>query len=124
MHLRSQRDGDSLEVELAGSWRGADLPAIEAEIAATPLTGTRRVIVTVPDSVSLDLAGAWRLREWQRAAEAAGTAFEYAGAAPGQIELIDSSLGGKKHPLPPTSSESTFEPVTALGRQVTRRIQA
>jgi phospholipid/cholesterol/gamma-HCH transport system permease protein len=124
MYLRSQRDGDSLEVELAGSWRGSDLPAIEAELAATPLAGMRRVVVTVPESVPLDLAGAWRLRKWQREAETAGLAFEYTGAPPGQIELIDASLGGKKHPLPPTSSESAFEPVTALGRQVTRRIQA
>src|SRR5262245_39776057 len=33
MHLSVERDGDELEVELAGNWRGADLPAIDAELA-------------------------------------------------------------------------------------------
>ena len=49
---------------------------------------------------------------------------EFAGAPPGQLELIDSTLAGKVHAHPPSSSEPSFEPVTALGRHVTRRVQA
>ncbi len=125
MYLRSERNGDSLEIELAGSWRGPDLPAIEAELGATSLAGARRVVVTIPADVQLDLAGAWALRGWLKQAESAGASIEYPGGKPGQVELIETSLPkGKKHPLPPTSSESSFEPVSALGKQVTRRIRA
>jgi phospholipid/cholesterol/gamma-HCH transport system permease protein len=121
MHLSLQRDGDSLEVELAGSWRGADLPAIDAELAAHSYAGARRLVVTVPESVELDLAGAWRLRAWLKSAEDAGLTVEFAGSAPGQIELIDSTLAGKARPHPRSSSEPTFEPVSALGRIVATR---
>src|SRR6478736_4940024 len=124
MHLSAQRDGDKLEVELAGSWRGIDLPAIDAELAAVPLAGVRLLRIAVPESLELDLAGAWTLRDWLHSAETAGAAVEFAGARPGQLELIDSTLAGKVHAHPPSSSEPSFEPVTSLGRHVTRRVQA
>jgi phospholipid/cholesterol/gamma-HCH transport system permease protein len=121
MFFSQQRDGETLEVELAGSWRGSELPAIDAEIAAVPLAGLRELRVTVPDGLEMDLAGAWRLRDWLEAAGKSGISVQFAGQKPGQIELIDSTLAGKVHAQPPTSSESRFEPVSALGRQVTRR---
>jgi phospholipid/cholesterol/gamma-HCH transport system permease protein len=123
MHLSAQRDGEKLEVELAGSWRGTNLPAVDAEIAALPLAGIRTLRITVPESLELDLAGAWTLRELAKAAEAAGASVEFAGPLPGQLELIDSTLAGKVHATPGSSSESTFEPVSDLGRIVTRRVQ-
>ena len=70
----------------------------------------------------MDLAGAWRLREWMKAAEKAGLGVEFAGAAPGQLELIDSTLEGKRT-TPRSSSESEFQPVSRLGRLVLRRWQ-
>ncbi|MBC8025723.1 MAG: ABC transporter permease [Steroidobacteraceae bacterium] len=123
MYLKLQRDGETIEAELAGSWRGADLPAIDEELAAQSFDGARRIVVNVPDSVTLDIAGAWRLREWLKEAEKAGAAVEFAGAPPSQLELIDATPGKKRRTTPASSSESTFEPVTALGKQVTRRIQ-
>jgi phospholipid/cholesterol/gamma-HCH transport system permease protein len=124
MYLSAQRDGDKLEVELAGSWRGIDLPAIDAELASVSLGGVRELHVVVPAALPLDLAGAWTLRRWLHAAQEAGATVAFAGSPPGQLELIDSTLAGKVHANPPSSSEPSFEPVTALGRQVTRRVQA
>jgi len=124
MHLSLERDGAKLEVELAGSWRGADLPAIEAELAAIPLPGVRELKIAMSDSLELDLAGAWALREWTQAAEAAGATVEFEGERPGQLELIESTLTGKVHQWPATSSEPSFEPVSALGRHVTRRVRS
>jgi phospholipid/cholesterol/gamma-HCH transport system permease protein len=121
MHLSQRRQGDNLEVELSGSWRGRELPAIDAEIAAIPLAGAGALVVSIPQDLDMDLAGAWRLRGWLESAERAGISVQYAGARPGQIELIDATLAGKTHPVPPTSSESKFEPVTTLGRIVARR---
>jgi phospholipid/cholesterol/gamma-HCH transport system permease protein len=121
MYLNTRRNGDTLEVELAGNWLGAELPAIDAELSGVSFSGARLVRVRVPDSVPLDLAGAWRLREWKKAAEDAGLGFEFADGEPGQLALIESTLAGKIRIHPPSSSESTFEPVSRLGRQVWRR---
>lgn len=121
MHLSPRRDGDNLEIELSGSWRGTDLPAIEAELGALPLAGVAMLRVQVPPTVSMDLAGAWQLHEWLEQAKRAGATVEFTGPRPGQIDLIDATLAGRVHAAPPTSSEPSFEPVSALGRHVTRR---
>jgi phospholipid/cholesterol/gamma-HCH transport system permease protein len=121
MHLSQRRNGDNLEVELSGSWRGSEMPAIDAEIAAVPLSGARSLRVLLPDFLDMDLAGAWRLRDWLEEAGRAGVAVQFDGRKPGQLDLIDATLAGKVHVTPPTSSEPRFEPVSALGRQVTRR---
>jgi phospholipid/cholesterol/gamma-HCH transport system permease protein len=71
----------------------------------------------------MDLAGAWRLREWLKAAEKDGLSVEFSGNEPGQLELIESTIQHKRT-TPPSSSESEFEPVTRLGRQVIRRWQS
>ena len=64
MYLSHRRDGDNLEVELAGSWRGADLPGIEAELGDISADGVRELRISIPQGLDMDLAGAWRLREW------------------------------------------------------------
>jgi phospholipid/cholesterol/gamma-HCH transport system permease protein len=121
MYLSHRRNGEQLDVELSGDWRGRDLPAIDAELEALSLEGIGTLSIRVPDGTGMDLAGAWRLRDWAEAAERGGTRVLFEGARPGQIELIDATLAGKRQPIPSSSSESTFEPVSALGRQVTRR---
>jgi phospholipid/cholesterol/gamma-HCH transport system permease protein len=121
VYLNVSRHEDILDVELAGHWRGADLPAITAELAALSLDGASVVRVRVPESVRLDLAGAWRLHEWTQAAAGAGAEVSFEGKPPGQIALIESTLKGG-HVAPQSSSEPEFEPVSALGRQVTRRV--
>ena len=121
MYLNIRRQGDIVEAELAGSWRGADLPAIDAELGVLSLAGAGTLRISVPGAVPLDLAGAWRLREWLKAAEAAGLTVEFAGTAPGQLALIESTLAGNVRAEPASSSESDFQPVSRLGRQVWRR---
>jgi len=123
-YLNLRRNGDNLEAELAGTWRGAELPAIDAELAAKSFAGASSLRVNIPATVQLDLAGAWRLRAWLKTAQDAGLEVAFEGERPAQLELIEETLGGKMHLTPPSSSEPTFEPVSALGRHVTRRIQA
>ncbi len=123
MHLRQQRDGDVLEAELSGEWRGVDMPAIEAELATVSFDGARTLRVTVPASVAIDLAGAWRLREWLEAARHAGLEVEFTGDTPRQLSLIDATARGAVRVTPPSSSEPAFQPVSALGRHVVHRWQ-
>ncbi len=121
MYLSPRRNGEQLEVELSGSWRGSDLPAIDAELEALSLAGVGTLSIRIPEGQAMDLAGAWRLRDWAEAAERGGVQVQFEGGKPGQVELIDATLAGKRQPIPSSSSESQFEPVSALGRQVTRR---
>jgi len=123
MYLNTRRDGDTVEAELAGNWRGGDLPAIDAEIEGISLSDAGTLRVTVPEGLEMDLAGAWRLREWLKAAEKDGLSVEFSGNEPGQLELIESTIQHKRT-TPASSSESEFEPVTRLGRQVIRRWQS
>jgi phospholipid/cholesterol/gamma-HCH transport system permease protein len=122
MYINVRRQGDTLDAELSGRWRAAELTAIEAELAAQSLAGVRMLRLSVPADLQLDLAGAWQLRQWMRAAEKAGATVEFAGAEPAQLALIESTHTGKLRTEPRSSSEPTFEPVSALGRQVTRRL--
>lgn len=124
MYLNLRRHDDTLQAELAGSWRGVDMPGIDAELAGLSFAGASELRVRAPETVPLDLAGAWRLREWLKEAEGAGLSVAFVGQAPSQIELIESTLAGKVRATPPTSSESAFEPVSALGKQVARRLQS
>ncbi len=124
MYLSHRRDGDNLEVELAGSWRGADLPAIEAELAGVSADGVRELRISISPGLDMDRAGAGRLREWLDEAARRGAEVRFEGARPGQVELVETTLVGKRPGLPPSSSESKFEPVSALGRQVARRLDS
>jgi hypothetical protein len=98
MHLSAQRDGANLRVELAGTWRGTELPAIEAELAATPVANVDKVMVTVPETLELDLAGAWALRQWLKAAETAGAAVEFVGQRPARAHRIHACRESPRHP--------------------------
>jgi hypothetical protein len=109
MHLTAQRDGNNLDVELAGTWRGTDLPAIDAEIAAVSLDGVGALRITVPESLELDLAGAWTLRQWTKAAEKNGVSVEF--AAPCRGSSSSSTTVAASARAPASSSEPTFEPV-------------
>jgi phospholipid/cholesterol/gamma-HCH transport system permease protein len=119
MHLHAERNGGNLDVELAGHWRGAELPEIDAELVALSLEGASALRITIPDGVTLDLAGAWRLREWVKSAEQAGMSVEFVGGEPGQVGLITATLSGKSRPIP--ASEQMFQPVSTIGRHVARR---
>jgi phospholipid/cholesterol/gamma-HCH transport system permease protein len=121
MVLHSHRNGDTLEIELAGSWRGPDMPVLEAELGAVSLSDARRLLITVPPDVPLDLAGAWRLGQWLDTAREQGIAVEFVGAPPGQLALIETTRTGTPHPSPRSSSEPQFEAVSALGRRVVSR---
>jgi len=121
MFFTQKRDGATLEVETDGRWRGSELPALDAAIAAVDLAGVSHLRFVIPEGQDMDLAGAWRLREWQKTAEHAGIEVEFPGGEPGQLSLISATLAGKARAIPMSSSEPQFQPVSKLGRHVARR---
>jgi phospholipid/cholesterol/gamma-HCH transport system permease protein len=123
MYCVSRRVGDALELDLQGEWRAANLAAIDAELAALDWQAARAVSLTAGGAGLLDLSGAWKLRELLVKARAAGVAIDWRDAEPELLKLVERTLTASEHPVPPPSSESSFEPVTAIGRRVVRRLE-
>lgn len=92
--LEVRRSGEALELELTGEWRALHFADIDAALSAVPLSGVSRVEISTARVDLLDLSGAWRLREFMRAAAAAGAQVAFKGAPPDQLRLIDETLKG------------------------------
>src|ERR1700761_4561669 len=99
-YLAVRRAEQSLEIDLTGEWRALELPRIDAALAAVDLTNTRRVVIRTEGLASLDLSGAWRLRDFLQQLRQAGTDVEFQGPQPDQLRLVDTTLKGEA-PLPP-----------------------
>ncbi len=119
MYLESRRTAQGLELDLTGSWRIADLPALERELAAVPVDGGGSALVSFSRLSTLDLSATLRLRDFLQRLRAAGWDVHFDGEPPGQLHLVDGALGdrasaGRFRPRPPEHDP----PVEALGRMV------
>jgi phospholipid/cholesterol/gamma-HCH transport system permease protein len=94
--LEVQRSDDQgLELELTGEWRALKIGAIDAALAALDFAGARHIEISTARLDALDLTGAWRLHEFIRQAQAAGTKIEFKGTPPDQLRLVDQTLKGE-----------------------------
>ena len=93
--LDVQRGEGSLELQLSGEWRALQLPAIDAALAALDFEGVRTVVIDTERVGTLDLSGAWRLRELLRRLAAQHIETTFRGAEPDQLRLIDKTLAGE-----------------------------
>lgn len=87
--LEQARTGDALTVRLNGAWRIENIVAIEAALTQLTQEGTRRVVVDTGSLESLDLSGAWLLRERLQALQGAGGRVEFAGEPPSQFAFLE-----------------------------------
>jgi phospholipid/cholesterol/gamma-HCH transport system permease protein len=125
MFIASRRSGSTLQVDLAGEWRAASLAAIDADAAALDLAGTTTVSLSA-SAASIDVSGAWRLRQLLGRWRASGASVEWRTPQPEILALVDRTLSDETlaHPVPAPSSESAFEPISTLGRHAVRRVEA
>jgi phospholipid/cholesterol/gamma-HCH transport system permease protein len=87
--LEQARTGDALTVRLNGTWRIENIVAIEAALAQLSQEGTRRLVVDTRSLDSLDLSGAWLLRERLQALQGEGGRIEFAGQPPSQFAFLE-----------------------------------
>jgi phospholipid/cholesterol/gamma-HCH transport system permease protein len=123
MSLEVRRTAAGLQLELAGQWGLWEVEAARAQLAAVDLVAVRDVEVSTRGVESLDLSGAWVLREFLQRARAAGAKVSFQGAPPDQLRLIDETLkepeaGGEAAPpaAPPAESGLLYD----VGRYAVR----
>ena len=93
MYCAAQRQSDRLELSLHGEWRAATLAAIQAELAAVPLSGAHRVQIRAADA-HFDLSVAWLLHDYLATAATGGVKAEFAGLVPPALALVERTLAG------------------------------
>lgn len=123
MFIVARRSADRLELELAGEWRALRLAEIAAELDTVRLDGARRVTVSTDHVASLDLSGAWQLRELIERLRSAGAEVTVHGPGADTLELIDDALADGSGIPTIDNGTAVAQPVQALGRQVVRRWQ-
>jgi phospholipid/cholesterol/gamma-HCH transport system permease protein len=124
--LRSEAQGATLRVDLLGEWRAAQLPALERQLEALPLSGMSGLEVHTAGATALDLSGAWLLHRLARRAEAAGAALHWADGLPEPVRLVQQTLGADEGAAASVESArqtaiAQAPPVAALGREVVER---
>jgi phospholipid/cholesterol/gamma-HCH transport system permease protein len=118
MLVEVRRTDQGLDIDLTGEWRALQLTQIDVELAGVDLSNAPRVSIGTQSLTSLDLSGAWRLREFVKKAHAAGAEVAFKAGPPDQLRLIDSTLKGDRptcdQPLP-VPHEHGLAPLTEAG---------
>ena len=99
-----------LQIDLTGEWGLRDVEAARAQLAAIDLKAVRAVEVSTRGLTSLDLSGAWALREFLKRVRAGGAAVSFQGAQPDQLRLIDETLTA-----PAASASAAAAPAVKAG---------
>ncbi len=124
--LRSDAQGATLRVELAGEWRAAQVPMLQPQIEALPLDGVRELAVHTAGAAALDLSGAWLLHRLERRVRAVGATLSWVDGLPEPVRLVGETLGDDDGAAASVeaarrSAGAEAPPVAALGREVVER---
>ena len=92
MAVEARRTAEGLQLDLTGEWDVWQFAQLAAQLAAVDLTATRQVLIDAQHLSTLDLSGAWALRQFVERARAAGVSVSYRGAPPDQLRLLDQTL--------------------------------
>jgi phospholipid/cholesterol/gamma-HCH transport system permease protein len=116
--LEQARTGDALTVRLNGAWRIENIVAIEAALAQLSQESTRRLVVDTRSLESLDLSGAWLLRERLQALQGEGGRIEFTGEPPSQFAFLEeiTAQQTEQAPAEPSPPRSWHDAVAWVGR--------
>jgi phospholipid/cholesterol/gamma-HCH transport system permease protein len=116
--LEQARTGDALTVRLNGAWRIENIVAIEAALAQLSQEGTRRLVVDTKSLESLDLSGAWLLRERLQALQGEGGRIEFVGEPPSQFAFLEeiTAQQTEQAAAEPEPSKSLRDAIAWVGR--------
>jgi phospholipid/cholesterol/gamma-HCH transport system permease protein len=92
MAVEVRRTAAGLQLDLTGEWGMREVAADRAQLAAIDLGAVHEVKVSTRGVDSLELSGAWALREFLQRARAAGVTVSFDGTPPDQLHLLDETL--------------------------------
>jgi phospholipid/cholesterol/gamma-HCH transport system permease protein len=92
MAVEVRRTAAGLQLDLTGEWGMREVEADRAQLEAIDLGAVHELRVSTRGVDSLELSGAWALREFLQRARAAGVAVSFEGRPPDQLRLLDETL--------------------------------
>jgi len=122
MAFEARRTAEGLQLDLTGEWDIWQFGQLAAQLGALDLTTTRQVRIDAQHVTTLDLSGAWALRQFVERARAAGVTVSYRGEPPDQLRLLDQTLKEIATAAPEAASAAAPEApagaLTTIGRYV------
>src|SRR5215469_2897248 len=109
MAVEVRRTAAGLQLDLTGEWGMREVEADRAQLEAIDLGAVHELRVSTRGVDSLELSGAWALREFLQRARAAGVAVSFEGRPPDQLRLLDETL--KETETATAAAPSTAAPV-------------
>src|SRR5215831_6102668 len=123
MAVEVRRTAAGLQLDLTGEWGIAEVEADRAQLAAVDLGAVHEVKVSTRGVGSLELSGAWALREFLQRARAAGVTVSFEGTPPAQLRLLDETLMAPEAdaaPQPSTAASGEHWLLYEVGRNAVR----
>ena len=122
-YFESQREGDRLDLKLAGEWRAPGIAAIRQAQQRLDMAGVKQVRFDVA-AADMDLAGTWLLNNIIRQFDAASIGVEFIGAEPRGLHVVREALEMESQARPPAMrTYQQSDPVERLGRTVVERLR-
>lgn len=121
MHYRLDRHDQTLRLTLEGEWTVRQVGAIGATLSSLSFEAVTQLDVASAQG-TLDLSGAWLLRDVLQRAERAGVTVVFVDPRPPALELVEQTLGPGDGPMF-VREERPLQPITALGKTVIDRWQ-
>src|SRR5579863_6194297 len=118
MPLEDRRPATGLQLDLTGEWGMPQFAALEAQLETLEVGSVHEVSVLTRGLTTLNLSGAWALRQFLARARAAGATVSFEPAPPDPLRLVDETL---KEGVPAASPAATGEApdsgwLAAIGR--------
>ena len=122
-YLDSRREGGRITLALKGRWVAANIAGIRAELAAVDLAGAATLHVDPAATDLFDLAGAWTLDDFLRAAATRGVAEDFAAGVPDALRVVRHALStdGVAH-AGDSVEERWANPVRLIGQNTVERV--
>jgi len=111
MALEVSRTAAGLQLDLTGEWGMREFAALEQQLGALELNQGQKVQIVTQGLTTLNLSGAWALRQFLGRARAAGATVSFLGAPPDQLRLLDETLQESEAPASPAAPAEPAEPV-------------